>query len=165
LLYQLISDYNDENFQVAIVANGEYQRHFHDIVRHHDLGGRVTVCNFDENLSRLGYAAADFMLMPSSFEPCGLPQMVAPIYGTLPVVHKTGGLKDTIQTLDPDKNSGNGFLFENFDTTGFRWAIDRAMEFHRLPVEIRRPQIARIMRESSQHFNIYEKMLRRALVK
>ena len=174
MLYRLVSDYWPENLQVAIVANGDYQRHFHDIVRHHDLGGRVTVCNFDENLSRLGYAAADFMLMPSSFEPCGLPQMVAPIYGTLPVVHKTGGLKDTVQFLEPDQNRGNGFLFDYFDTTGFRWAIDRAMDFHRLPEETKRPQIARIMQESSQQFNhettarsyfdIYEKMLARPLV-
>ena len=132
------------------------------------------MCNFDESLSRLGYAASDFMVMPSSFEPCGLPQMVSPIYGTIPIVHKTGGLKDTIKPLDPNANSGNGFLFDHFDNTGFRWAIDRAMEFHRLPKEIKAPQIARIMQESIKQFNhettarayfdIYERMLRRPLV-
>ena len=173
-LYRLVSDYWNENLQVAIVANGEYQRHFHDIVRHHDFYGRVTVCNFDESLSRLGYAASDFMVMPSSFEPCGLPQMVSPIYGTIPIVHQTGGLKDTIKRLDPNQNTGNGFLFEHFDNTGFRWAIDRAIEFHRLPKETKHPQIARIMQESIKQFNhettarayfdIYERMLRRPLV-
>jgi starch synthase len=174
ILYKLVSDYWNENLQVAIVANGEHQRHFHEIVRHHDLWGRVTVCNFDESLSRLGYAASDFMLMPSSFEPCGLPQMVAPTYGTLPVVHRTGGLKDTVNWLDPASNQGNGFLFEHFSNEGLRWAIDRAIEFHRLPESVKHTQIARIMQQSIQEFNheatatsyfeIYEKMLARPLV-
>lgn len=173
-LYRLISDYWHENLQVAIVANGEYQRHFHDIVRQHDFYGRVTVCGFDESLSRLGYAASDYMLMPSSFEPCGLPQMVAPIYGTIPIVHETGGLKDTVSPLNVEAATGNGFLFKNFDVPGLRWAIDRAMDFHRMPEEWKRPQIERIMKQSAEQFNhettakgyfdIYEKMLRRALV-
>ena len=174
ILYQLVSDHWSENLQVAIVANGEFQRHFYDIVRHHNIGDRVTVCPFNENLSRLGYAGSDYMLMPSSFEPCGLPQMVAPIYGTLPVVHETGGLKDTVSPLDLDANTGNGFLFNNFDAPGLRWAVEQALEFHKLPAVIKRPQIARVMKESAQQFNheatarsyfdIYEKMLSRPLI-
>ncbi|MBP7949919.1 MAG: glycogen/starch synthase [Verrucomicrobiales bacterium] len=174
ILYQIISDYWDQNLQVAVVANGDYQRHFRNIVHHHEFLNRVVVCDFEESLSRLGYAAADYMLMPSSFEPCGLPQMISPIYGTLPVVHKTGGLKDTVDPLNVADGTGNGFLFDYFDTGGLRWAIDRTMEFHRLPADVRDAQITRIMRESVQRFNhettasryfeIYEAMLRRPLV-
>ena len=62
------------------------------------------------------YGASDFILMPSRFEPCGLPQMIAPIYGSLPVAFDTGGIHDTIIHLDVDNNTGNGFLFKFFDS-------------------------------------------------
>jgi starch synthase/alpha-amylase len=139
----------------------------------HDLEGRVSLTDFDESLSRLGYAASDFMLMPSRFEPCGLPQMVSTLYGTLPIVHATGGLKDTISHLDVARNEGNGFAFEFYDTKGFRWAIDQAMQFYRRDPKQREAQIARIMKDGQERFNheatakeyfdIYEKMLRRPL--
>jgi len=124
ILYQIISAYWDEELQVAIVANGAYKQIFRDIVRHHDFYDRVAVCDFDEELSHLGYAAADYMLMPSSFEPCGLPQMISCIYGTLPVVHDTGGLHDTVEHLDLARGSGNGFVFNVFDSNGLRSAVD-----------------------------------------
>ncbi len=83
------------------------------------MENRVAICDFDEKLEHLGYAASDFILMPSRFEPCGLPQMIAPIYGSLPVAHKTGGIKDTILHMDAQNNKGNGFLFEFYDSRGF----------------------------------------------
>lgn len=175
ILYEWVTDYQDEGLQLAVVANGQHQIHFHDIVRAHDLVGRVSLADFDENLSRLGYAASDFMLMPSRFEPCGLPQMVSTLYGTLPIVHATGGLRDTIAPLDPERDEGNGFLFEVYDTLGFRWAIDRAMDFYRQDGAFRERQIARVMRDGEDRFNhqttarryfdIYEKMLRRPLTR
>jgi glycogen synthase len=132
------------------------------------------VCKFDESLSHLGYAASDFMLMPSKFEPCGLPQMVSPIYGSLSVVHDTGGLHDTVEHLDTSSNTGNGFVFKHYNREGLRWAMDEAMSFYRLPQEIKAAQIARIMQQSRARFNhsvtaqqyigIYEKMLDRQLV-
>jgi starch synthase/alpha-amylase len=109
--------------------------------------------------------------MPSSFEPCGLPQMVGGIYGTLPIVHDTGGLHDTIHPLDPDQDTGNGFLFTVHDAGGLKWAVDRAMEFHSLDPDIKEAQINRIMIESvlefnhsrcaEEYINLYEKMLKR----
>lgn len=174
ILFRLISDYDDEHLQIAVVANGQHQIHFHHIVRFHELAGRVALVDFNESLSRLGYAAADFMLMPSLFEPCGLPQMVSTLYGTLPIVHATGGLRDTISHLQPELDEGNGFVFEVYDTRGFRWAIDQAMAFYGRPKNEREGQIARVMREGKERFNyettarqyfdIYEKMLRRPLI-
>ena len=96
----IVSDYWDDGLQIVVVANGATSTYFHDIVEHHELHDRVAVCDFDEELSRLGYAASDFMLMPSRFEPCGLPQMISAIYGSLPIVHDTGGLHDTVRHLD-----------------------------------------------------------------
>jgi ADP-glucose type glycogen/starch synthase len=174
IMYELVSDYWHDHLQIAIVANGAFQQHFHEIVRHHDFYGRVAVCDFREGLSHLGYAASDFMLMPSRFEPCGLPQMISAIYGSLPVAHDTGGIHDTITHLDAYKNSGNGFLFDYYDARGLRWAIDEAMKFYRQPPEARRAQVARVMQESAATFNhsvcaqhyfdIYESMLKRPIV-
>jgi starch synthase len=174
ILYQLTEIFAGDKIQFAIIANGDSQNDFIDIVNYHNLRERVTVCNFDESLSHLGYAAADFMLMPSKFEPCGLSQMVSPIYGTLPIVHDTGGLSDTVRMLDVPHNSGNGFIFKDYDTTGFWWSIEQAVKFYRKPKNIKIPQIARIMDESLAEFNhevtakhyiaIYESMLKRHLV-
>lgn len=174
ILYETVARYWNEGLQVAVVANGSYQRHFHDIVNFHNLSKRVAVRNFDEKLSHLAYAASDFLLMPSLFEPCGLPQMISTIYGSLPVAHDTGGLHDTILPLNVASNSGNGFLFEVYDFDGLRWAIEEAMKFHRLPTEVKASQISRIMSEGAETFSlsaqarqyvaIYENMLQRPLI-
>ncbi|MBW1902281.1 MAG: glycogen/starch synthase [Deltaproteobacteria bacterium] len=174
ILYDVVSKYWAQKLQIVFVANGEFQNTFYDIVRFHKFFDRVAVCSFDERLARLAYGAADFVLMPSLYEPCGLPQMIGPIYGALPIAHDTGGLHDTIENLDVNRNRGNGFLFEIYDSRGLFWAIDQAMLFYRRPRKIREQQIKRIMAESAETFNhsvtarhyidLYEKMLRRPLI-
>jgi len=174
ILYHVVSRYWDRNLQVVFVAGGIFQQHFMAIVDFHGLEERVAVCNFSEDLSRLAYGASDFILMPSSFEPCGLPQMIAPKYGSLPVAHDTGGIHDTVKHLDVASGSGNGFLFQHHDTAGLSWAIDQAMAFYSLPPEVKNAQISRIMEESAASFNhevtarqyidLYEKMLQRPLI-
>ncbi len=171
IMYDLVSDYWDDGLQIVSVANGSHQKHFHDIVRFHGLGRRIAVCGFNETLSHQAFAASDFLFMPSSFEPCGLPQMIGPIYGTLPIVFDTGGLHDTVKTLDSESDTGNGFLFNVHDANGLRWAIDKAMDFYSLVPDIREKQIKRIMIESVLGFNhsrcaesyieLYGKMLQR----
>lgn len=153
ILYQLISDHRESGLQIAIVASGAYQNHFHRIVAQHGLEDRVAVRDFCEDLSHWGYAASDFIFMPSSFEPCGLPQMISPKYGSLTVAHDTGGLHDTVERMDVEKSEGNGFLFQIFDSAGLRWAIDEAVRFFQLPAEIKEPQITRVMNESQNRFN------------
>jgi len=175
ILYRFMSRHWKQRVQIAVVANGAYQQAFHDIVRFHDLYGRLAVCDFNQSLSQLGFAASDFTLVPSLFEPCGLPQMVGQIYGSLPVVHDTGGLHDTVAHLDLAKEKGNGFVFKIYDSRGLEWAMDKAMEFYKRPAEERERNVARIMREGKAHFNhetcaksyidIYEKMLNRPLVR
>ena len=91
--------------------------------------------------------------MPSRFEPCGLPQMIGCLYGSLPIVHDTGGLHDTVTHLDVEQSTGNGFVFETYDPGGLRWAIDQAMAFYRLPPEAREAQVGRVMKESAKQFN------------
>jgi starch synthase len=174
ILHSLVSDYWDRDLQVVFVANGPHQRWFEKLVADFDLGERVSVVDFDERLSRLAYAASDFMLMPSLFEPCGLPQMTAPLYGSLPVVHSTGGLYDTVRHIDVERSTGNGFSFDHYGAEGLRWAMDRAMDFHALPDDVREREIRRVMVESAREFShkevarryieMYEAMLERPLV-
>ncbi len=174
ILYQLVSDYWDRNLQIAVVANGPHQFWIEKIVADFDLGRRVAIVDFNERQSRLAYAASDFMIMPSLFEPCGLPQMTAPLYGSLPIVHGTGGLYDTVQPINVDQSEGDGFRFDHYSSEGFRWAIDQAMEFFAIEPEARDEQIRRVMRESAKRFShkevarryieIYEQMLERPLV-
>ena len=174
ILYQVVSKYWKENLQVIFVANGDFQRYFRDIVNYHQLFGRVAIYDFNERLEHLAYGASDFVLMPSLFEPCGLPQMIGAIYGALPVVHDTGGLHDTVDQLDVKKNSGNGFIFKTYDSAGLFWAIQEAMKFYKIPKNIKSRQIERIMTESAATFNhdvtaqqyieLYEKMLQRPLI-
>ena len=174
IFYQFMSKYWDQNLQVIFVANGSYQMIFRDIVNYHGFQKRVAICDFDYRLEHLTYAAADFILMPSRFEPCGLPQMIAPLYGALPVAHDTGGIHDAIKDLDVENNSGNGFLFKTFDANGLFYAINQAMNFYNLPDRKKARQIKRVMTESAaqftyaatarQYIELYEKMLKRPLI-
>ncbi len=174
VLYKMVSSHYDDMLQIAVVANGNYQNVLHDIVRFHDFYGRVAICDFDEGLSHHGFAASDFMLMPSRFEPCGLPQMIGVLYGSLPIVHDTGGLHDTVTSLDVEKGTGNGFVFEAYDSNGLMWAVDQAMAFYHEEQETRARQLRRIMCEgkalfnhevaAQRYFDIYENMLARPLV-
>jgi starch synthase len=109
-------------------------------------GPNATFCfAFDEPLSHLVYAAADFILVPSMFEPCGLTQMISMRYGAVPVVRATGGLRDTIFDVDTEKDRAawevdgsadwkvtgdatNGFSFEGTDAGGLEYALDRALD-------------------------------------
>ena len=161
--------------QIAVIANGPYQQPFWDIREFHQIQSRLAVSNFDGRLSQLGFAASDFTLMPSLFEPCGLPQMQAPIYGSLAVAHNTGGLHDTVEPLDWGASRGNGFRFDTYDSGGLFWAMDQAMAFYHQPTDVKDREIKRIMNESLRRFNheacareyikLYEKMLDRPLVR
>jgi starch synthase/alpha-amylase len=174
ILYQVISTYWQDGLQVVFVADGDYQQVFRDISIFHNLENRVAVHEYDPSLEHLGYGAADFVMMPSRYEPCGLPQMIGTIYGALPIAHAVGGLRDTVQHLNMSQNSGNGFLFETYDSGGLFWAIQEAMTFYRQPGTLRNAHIQRIMRKGISRFNkkvmadqylaLYTKLLKRPMI-
>ncbi|MCD4818968.1 MAG: glycogen/starch synthase [Candidatus Cloacimonetes bacterium] len=141
------------NIQIAVVANGnpKIEKQLEILSKKFD---RIKFKVFDESLSNLGKAAADFILMPSRYEPCGLPQMEAPRFGTLPVVRATGGLKDTIEQMDVKKEAGNGFLFEMADKPGLEFGIREAIKFYDLPFDIKEKNIQRVISHSKRTFNM-----------
>jgi starch synthase/alpha-amylase len=173
-LYSLIDRHWERQLQVIFVADGPFQIHFKSIVEFHGFDKRVAVVGFDEEIARLAYGAADFVLAPSFFEPCGLIPMIGTLYGALPVAYDTGGIRDTLSPLDVDRDCGNSFLFTVFDAPGLTWAVDRAMDFFQRPDSLRASQVSRVMIESSRQFShrkaarryiaLYEKMLQRPLL-
>ena len=174
VLPQIVRDYRKEHLQVAIIADGTDFDTVRRTIAETGIAKVVALRPFSERLSRLGFSASDFTLMPSRFEPCGLPQMIGAIYGSLPIVHRTGGLRDTVAQLETDKNTGNGFLFDTYGADGFAAAIDEAMKFHLLPGAVHTAQMGRIMIESAKRFShgatakeyfaLYERMLERPVV-
>jgi starch synthase len=121
-------------FELVVVGNGEsrFERMFDGLAR--AFPRQVGFYNgFSNELAHLVEAGADMFLMPSRYEPCGLNQMYSLRYGTVPIVHKTGGLADTVQLWDPSDNTGTGFSFATFDATGLRWAIEAALVTYKDP--------------------------------
>lgn len=113
--------------QVAVLGTGD--RDYEDGLRYFQDKYPVTMAariEFDPALSQRMYAAADMFLMPSKFEPCGLSQIIAMRYGTLPIVRETGGLKDTVQPYNEFTGEGTGFSFSNFNGDEMGDAVFRA---------------------------------------
>lgn len=113
--------------QVAVLGTGD--RDYEDGLRYFQdkyPGTMAARIEFDPALSQRMYAAADMFLMPSKFEPCGLSQIIAMRYGTLPIVRETGGLKDTVQPYNEFTGEGTGFSFTNFNGDEMGDAVFRA---------------------------------------
>ena len=113
--------------QVAVLGTGD--RDYEDGLRYFQdkyPGTMAARIEFDPALSQRIYAAADMFLMPSKFEPCGLSQIIAMRYGTLPIVRETGGLKDTVQPYNEFTGEGTGFSFTNFNGDEMGDAVFRA---------------------------------------
>lgn len=85
---------------------------------------------FDVKLAQEIYAASDIFLMPSRFEPCGLSQMMAMRYGTLPLVNEVGGLRDTVQPFNPIEGTGTGFSFDNLTPYWLNWVLQTALDVY-----------------------------------
>jgi starch synthase len=114
-------------FQLVVLGTGEprYEEFFRALAR--TFPRQVAYQpSFSENLAHRIEAGADAFLMPSRYEPCGLNQMYSLRYGTVPIVHRTGGLADTVWSFDG--GGGTGFVFEHFDEAGLAWALGRALD-------------------------------------
>ncbi|MBO5912407.1 MAG: glycogen synthase GlgA, partial [Clostridia bacterium] len=130
LVKAVFEDILKNDVQFVILGSGEleFETFFHDQMNAHPDKVALKL-GFIPDLAHKIYAGADIFLMPSKSEPCGLAQMIALRYGTIPVVRETGGLKDTV--TDSGDNEGNGFTFQSYNAHDMAYAVQRAIEgFH-----------------------------------
>ena len=132
LLAQIAQPLLAQGVQFVILGIGD--QHYHQMFQ--NLAARypeqvAVFLTFNTELAQWIYAGSDMFLMPSRFEPCGLGQLIAMRYGSVPIVHSVGGLADTVQEYDPHNGQGNGFAFTNYDPWELFAAIVRALELFR----------------------------------
>ena len=120
----------EREIQLVIVGTGEKQYEYALSALARQYPGRIAVrlC-FDPALASRVYAGCDMYLMPSKSEPCGLSQLIAMHYGTVPIVASTGGLRDPVPPYNPETGEGRGFTFQSYNADDFLGAIDRAAVF------------------------------------
>lgn len=127
-----LMQYNDMQF--LLLGSGD--KEFEDFMRAAEGRYRGRLCayiGYNEELSHKVYAGADFLLMPSRFEPCGLSQMIAMRYGTLPIVRETGGLRDSVRPYNKFTGEGTGFSFVDFNAHEMKDSMMLAMDCYRSP--------------------------------
>lgn len=128
MLAEIADKLLEKETQFVMLGEGDpaYHTTFRNVAARHPKNARVRL-GFDSAEARAIYAGADFFLMPSYFEPCGLGQFISFRYGTLPIVRATGGLADTVKDADEDAKNGNGFVFQPPNGDAFFKAIERAL--------------------------------------
>ncbi len=131
LVLQAANELLYKDIQLVVLGTGD--SHYEGIFK--DLGYRYpdkVSANilFDDTLAQKIYAASDIFLMPSLFEPCGLGQLFAMSYGTVPVARMTGGLVDTVKHYNAETGEGTGFLFKDYDCGGLMWGINEALNVY-----------------------------------
>lgn len=131
LVERVINEIMDMDLQMVVLGTGDerYENLFH--WAENRFHGRFAVRTaMDTPLAHRIYGGADAFLMPSAFEPCGLSQMIAMRYGTLPIVRETGGLKDTVKSFNEETKEGNGFTFYSYNAHDMLHAVERAVDYY-----------------------------------
>ena len=131
LISELLDTLMAKGVQLIIFGQGEkkYTDYFYDCARRYK-GQFGFSDQYDDDMAARIFAGADFYLMPSAFEPCGLSQMMAMRYGTVPIVHETGGLKDTVRPYSDFDGIGDGFSFSQYNAKALLLAIDESIKVY-----------------------------------
>lgn len=131
LVQAVMDDLMQEEIQLVIIGTGE--QNYEDMFRSYaDQYPEKMSANivFDNKLAHETYAGGDLVLMPSKMEPCGLTQLIAMRYGTVPIIRETGGLYDTVPALNPETMEGRGFTFKSYNAHDMLDAVRRAAAFY-----------------------------------
>ncbi len=134
LIMQVLPIILRQKVQFVIVGEGQptYMRYFRAIAKKYPDQVAVHL-EFSEAMGSRVYAGSDMFLMPSRFEPCGISQLISLRYGSIPIVHRTGGLADTIADFNPRTGVGTGFTFQTYEPNDFLVALVRATETYKYP--------------------------------
>jgi len=160
LILEIIPDLINSDCQLVILGTGEknFEEKLLKLARKYPQNISVQI-KFDPVLAQKIYAGSDFFLMPSRFEPCGLGQLIAQRYGTIPIARKTGGLSDTIE------DEKTGFLFKEYKSRAFWKAIGRALKIYVKKKDLKEMQKRAMKKDFSwrrsaqKYLNLYEKLL------
>ncbi len=128
LIEKIMYELTGKDIQLVILGTGD--KKYEDMLKHyeyHNKGKMSANIYFSNELAHKIYASSDLFLMPSLFEPCGLSQIFAMRYGTIPIVRSTGGLEDTVSHYNYETKEGNGFKFKDYDRNGLMWCINEAI--------------------------------------
>ncbi|QCX33357.1 glycogen synthase GlgA [Caloramator sp. E03] len=131
LIECVLNEILNMDLQLIVLGTGDYK--YEDMFKRAQQNYTEKVSaniKFDDTLAHRIYAGSDMFLMPSLFEPCGLSQMIALRYGTIPIVRETGGLSDTVTSYNEFDGSGNGFSFKNYNAHDMLYTIKRAVDFY-----------------------------------
>ncbi|NBG86890.1 glycogen synthase GlgA [Isachenkonia alkalipeptolytica] len=149
LIQRIIYEVLEEDLQFIVLGSGE--KKYEDFFNHlaSDFPEKVKVyIGFEETLAREIYAGSDFFLMPSLFEPCGLGQLIAMHYGTIPIVRETGGLRDTVTPFNEYTGEGNGFSFAHYNAHDLLYTLRRATAFYH------KPEVIETLRENAMKVDV-----------
>ncbi len=157
--------FNDVQFVLLGTGEERYHHMFQQMAQRYPdrFSANFT---FNAPLAQKIYGGSDMFLMPSRFEPCGLGQMIAMRYGSVPVVRETGGLADTVENYDPTTGKGNGFTFRKYDSMALYTTVVRALENYRYPKIWRKLMLRGMKKDFSwqksakEYVEVYRKALR-----
>lgn len=131
ILLQIMEELLSQNVQFALVGSGEkYYEDAFNTLAYRYRGKVYNYTGYNEALAQKIYAGSDFFLMPSLFEPCGIGQLIALRYGTIPIVRETGGLKDTVLPYNEYTREGNGFSFTYYNSNDMLHVIKKALSYY-----------------------------------
>ncbi len=165
ILQELLQE--EPDLQLAVLGQGD-ERYEHDFGWFgHNFPQQVAYrCEFSDDLAHNFYAAGDLLLMPSRFEPCGLAQLIAMRYGTLPVVRECGGLKDSVQPYNRFTGEGTGFGFANYNAHELLFTLQNALTIYREKPEIWQRLMGQAMqqdfswqRSAHEYAEVYKELL------
>jgi len=173
LVLHVIHEIMSQNVQLVILGTGEkrYEDSFKELAGKYQ--GKISYHPyFDEILARKIYAGSDLFLMPSQFEPCGIGQLLAMRYGTLPIVRETGGLFDTVNPYNEFTDEGYAFSFQHYNAHDMLYTIEKAVWLYRFQPNKWRELVARVMdldfswdASSKQYKAIYEGLLQNQFIR
>jgi starch synthase len=131
LICKVFDQIMDLNCQFVVLGSGDWNyEQFFEQKRHQYAGRMGLYRGYNEGLANAIYSGADLLLMPSKSEPCGLAQMIAMRYGTVPIVRETGGLKDTVHPYEAWCGAGNGFTFADYNSSDMLYVIRQAVALY-----------------------------------
>jgi starch synthase len=170
LVMDKIDEMMENDLQFILLGSGEkrYEKGFVELQKKYPEKIAVHI-GFNISLAHKIYAASDFFLMPSRFEPCGLGQMISLRYGTIPIVRETGGLAETVIDIEKDKEKGNGFSYKEFCPEDLIKTIKRGIKFYNQDKEAWNRLVKNAMkvdfswdRSAKKYLELYEKVMKKS---